>query len=53
MVVNIIIIMNVEIKKYNQWELRFLKLLVPKKKYIILVSYAWNMGLEGTFLRGL
>lgn len=39
-------------KKYNQYELRFLQVLVPKEEYIEIISYNYAIRIEEMFWEG-
>ena len=39
-------------KEYNQWELRFLQVLVPKKRYFEILKYNYDLMIDGFLWRG-
>jgi hypothetical protein len=43
---------GINLKEYNQWELRFLQVLVPKKKYMEIMVYNASLMMDKSLFRG-
>jgi len=44
--------MTIKIKEYNQWELRFLEILIPNNKFIRILSHCVGCTVDRMIWRG-